>query len=66
MTSTGPYYLLLVCDCGPVQYGWWGREETAREKFRRWVGEYGTMPGVRITLTDETAADLLAAWPSQP
>ncbi|MFC0058046.1 DinB/UmuC family translesion DNA polymerase [Streptomyces actinomycinicus] len=34
---------------GPVQHGWWGREEVARDKFRRWVGEYGSMPGARVT-----------------
>ncbi|GHE15565.1 hypothetical protein [Streptomyces alanosinicus] len=43
-----------------------GKEEgTARDKFRRWIGEYGSMPGARLTLTDEETGDVLAAWPDQ-
>jgi hypothetical protein len=49
MTSAGRYHLLLTSDGRPIQHGWWESEATARHKFRRWVGEYGTMPGARIT-----------------
>ncbi|MFJ7148932.1 hypothetical protein ACIQVT_12120 [Streptomyces sp. NPDC100445] len=59
----GRYHLLLEFGGLPVQHGWWGREETARDKFRRWVGEYGNMPGARIILTDDKTGDVLAAWP---
>ncbi|MFI9601476.1 hypothetical protein ACIHCX_16680 [Streptomyces sp. NPDC052043] len=36
-----------------VVQGWWGSEETARRKLSSWMGEYGSMPGARITLTGE-------------
>ncbi|MGW7823553.1 hypothetical protein ACWGLF_36730 [Streptomyces puniciscabiei] len=49
-----------------MQHAWWRREQTARDKFRRWVGEYGSMPDARITLTDEDTGDVLAAWPAPP
>ncbi|MEU0053509.1 hypothetical protein ABZ299_28410 [Streptomyces sp. NPDC006184] len=65
MTGSGRYHLRLSADGRPVQHGWWGSEETARDKFRRWVGEYGGMPGARVTLTDEETGDVLATWPDQ-
>lgn len=66
MTGPARYHLLLASAGRPVQHGWWGSEETARDKFRRWVGEYGGMPAARVTLTDEETGDVLAAWPDQP
>ncbi|MFF4845581.1 hypothetical protein [Streptomyces collinus] len=63
MTGAGRYHLLLTSGGRPVLHGWWSVEATARDKFRRWVGEYGSMPGARITLTDEDTADVLATWP---
>ncbi|WP_244950411.1 hypothetical protein [Streptomyces griseofuscus] len=39
------YHLLLATSLRPVQQGWWGSEAVARDKFRRWIGEYGGMPG---------------------
>lgn len=45
-----------------MQHGWWNREEVARDKFRRWVGKYGSMPGARIALTDDETSDVLATW----
>ncbi|KUM96192.1 hypothetical protein AQI95_42740 [Streptomyces yokosukanensis] len=65
MTSPGRYHVLLAAEGRPVQHGWWNREETARDKFRRWVGEYGSMPAARVTLTDAESGDVLAAWPDQ-
>ncbi|AYN37819.1 hypothetical protein D9753_01270 [Streptomyces dangxiongensis] len=65
MTDPGRYHLRLFAAGRPVQHGWWGREETARDKFRRWVGEYGAMPDARVTLTDEETGDVLATWPGQ-
>ncbi|MFF1405019.1 hypothetical protein [Streptomyces sp. NPDC058294] len=62
MTSPSRYHLLLESGGPPVQHGWWSREETARDKFRRWVGEYGSMPDARIILTDDNG-DVLAVWP---
>ncbi|MET8585284.1 hypothetical protein ABZX39_31040 [Streptomyces collinus] len=65
---TGPdrYHLLLRSGGRLVQHGWWGSEEVARDKFRRWIGEYGGMPDARVTLTDEETGAVLAAWPDQP
>ncbi|MFF3639372.1 hypothetical protein [Streptomyces sp. NPDC002250] len=65
MTSTDHYYLLLACDGRLVLRGWWGTEAVARRKFLSWIGEYGTLPGARITLTDERTAAMLASWPGQ-
>lgn len=65
MTSPGRYHLLLSSGGRPVQHGWWPSEETARRKFTRWIGEYGSMPEPRITLTDEDTGEQLAAWPDE-
>ncbi len=40
-----------------------GGKETARRRFSAWVGEYGSMPGARITLTDEQHSNVLMTWP---
>lgn len=63
--SPGRYHLLLTSGGRPVQHGWWGSEATARRKLARWVGEYGSMPAARITLTDETTGEQVAAWPEE-
>ncbi|MCC5480564.1 hypothetical protein [Streptomyces barringtoniae] len=60
MTSPGRYHLLLAISERPVQHGWWRREDVARDKFHAWVDQYGrTMPGARVTLTDEDTGDVL-------
>ncbi|MGW3197159.1 hypothetical protein ACWDBD_21725 [Streptomyces sp. NPDC001118] len=59
----GRYHLLLSSGGWPVQRGWWYVEETVRRKFTRWVGEHGTLPDARVTLTDEETGEQLAAWP---
>ncbi|MGW7381800.1 hypothetical protein [Streptomyces sp. NPDC054794] len=66
MTSPGRYHLLLDTGGRPVQHGWWGCEDTARRKFRNWVGEYGSVRGSRVIVTDEGTGDVLATWPDQP
>ncbi|WP_225825629.1 hypothetical protein [Streptomyces naphthomycinicus] len=66
MPDPSRYHLLLASSGRPVQHGWWANEATARRKLTRWVGEYGTIPGARITLTDEETAEELAAWPEEP
>ncbi|MGW3175828.1 hypothetical protein [Streptomyces sp. NPDC001153] len=66
MTSPGCYHLLLACEGRPLRHGWWGSEETARRKFSRWVGEYGSIPVVRVTLADEETGERLAVWPDDP
>ncbi|MER6917581.1 hypothetical protein ABT314_00595 [Streptomyces spiralis] len=48
-----------------VMQGWWESETTARRKFTSWVGEYGSMPGARITLTDEQQGSVLTTWPGE-
>ncbi|MGW0771789.1 hypothetical protein [Streptomyces sp. NPDC002676] len=63
MTSTGRYHLLLATGGRQVQHGWWDREDTAHDKFRRWVGEYGSIPDARLTLIDEETDSVLATWP---
>ncbi|MFI2208016.1 hypothetical protein ACH47Z_46925 [Streptomyces sp. NPDC020192] len=66
MTSPGRYHLLLATPEWPVQHGWWGSEDVARDTFPDWVGLYGgTMPDARVTLSDEDGGDVLDAWPDQ-
>ncbi|AKN73653.1 hypothetical protein QR97_31315 [Streptomyces sp. PBH53] len=65
MVDSGRYHLLLTSDGRAVQHGWWHREEVARDKYRRWIGEYGSMPDARVTLTDDETSDVMAVWPDQ-
>ncbi|UFR07156.1 hypothetical protein KBP30_41195 [Streptomyces sp. Go40/10] len=65
MGAAGRYHLLLASGGRAVQHGWWHREDVARDKFRRWIGEYGSMPDARITLTDDETSDVMATWPDQ-
>ncbi|CAL9676493.1 hypothetical protein [Streptomyces sp. enrichment culture] len=65
MSGPGRYHLLLTMDGRPVQHGWWSREETARDKFRRWIGERGGTLGTRVVLLDEETGAVLADWPDQ-
>jgi hypothetical protein len=64
MTSPGRYHLLLTSEGRPVQHGWWQAEATARRKFVRWIGEHGSLPDARITLTDEETGEQLDEWPA--
>ncbi|WP_267133440.1 hypothetical protein [Streptomyces sp. RB17] len=40
-------------------------EETARAKYKRWIGSVGNMPEPRVTLTDEETGTVLTAWPTE-
>ncbi|WP_281155581.1 hypothetical protein [Streptomyces sp. HYC2] len=59
------FHLTVTAAGRPVVRGWWGSEATARRKFLSWVGEYGSMPGARITLTDEQQGSVLTSWPGE-
>lgn len=61
--QAGRYHLTVT---GPVAVqGWWGSEETARDKFKEWVGDWGK-PGARVTLVDEETGAVLTTWPEGP
>ncbi|MGW9137191.1 hypothetical protein [Streptomyces sp. NPDC055681] len=48
----------------PVMHGWWADLPTAEKKYTRWIGERGSRPGARITLTDEAdGGRVLKSWP---
>ncbi|MFI2761369.1 hypothetical protein ACH5A3_21245 [Streptomyces echinatus] len=66
MTVPGRYHLLLESGGRPIQHGWWDSEATARRKMISWIRERGSMPGARVTLTDEETAEVLATWPEEP
>jgi hypothetical protein len=59
------FHLTLTLDGRPAMQGWWGSEKTARRLFKVWIGERGSMPGVRITLVDEQEQRVLASWPDE-
>ncbi len=63
MTSPGRYHLLLTVDGWPMMHGWWDDEATARRQFVAWIGERGSMPGARITLTDTETGEELDCFP---
>ena len=58
------YHLTLTADGQSVAHGWWASEETARRKFRSWVGDWGR-PGAQVVLTDEDEQRVLASWPDE-
>jgi hypothetical protein len=59
------YHLSLTLDGRPAMQGWWDSEKTARRQFTTWIGERGSMPGVRIVLVDELEQLVLASWPDE-
>ncbi|MFH8804035.1 hypothetical protein ACH4F6_31355 [Streptomyces sp. NPDC017936] len=61
----GRYHLLLASAGRPVQHGWWASVATARAKFVSWIGEHGSLPDARVTLTDEATGTTLTAWPGE-
>ncbi|MFJ6564694.1 hypothetical protein ACIQMV_33540 [Streptomyces sp. NPDC091412] len=65
MGDSQRFYLTVTAAGRLVMHGWWGSETTARRKFSSWVGEYGSMPGARITLTDEQQGSVLTSWPGE-
>ncbi|SEB96505.1 hypothetical protein SAMN05216532_0043 [Streptomyces sp. 2231.1] len=64
--AAGRFHLLLTSDGRAVQHGWRNSEHIAKRKFSIWVGERGTMPGARITLTDEQTGHMVMTWPKEP
>ncbi|MFF5019537.1 hypothetical protein [Streptomyces sp. NPDC001165] len=64
--NPGRYHLTLGDGDQLMMHGWWDSETTARRQFSTWVGERGTMPGARITLTDEETGTVLTTWPAEP
>jgi hypothetical protein len=60
------YHLTLSLDGRPAMQGWWSIEQVARRQFSTWIGERGSMPGVRIVLVDEQEQLVLASWPDEP
>ncbi|MGW2426040.1 hypothetical protein ACWC0C_43690 [Streptomyces sp. NPDC001709] len=64
--NPGRYHLTLTAAGTTMMHGWWGSETTARRQFSTWVGERGTIPGARITLTDEETGTQLVTWPTEP
>jgi hypothetical protein len=59
------YHLTLATGGRAVMQGRWASEATARRKFSDWIGEYGNLPGIRITLVDEDTGETLTTWPEE-
>jgi hypothetical protein len=64
--SAGRYRVTVAVKGRPVVRGWWAVEATARRKLASWVGEYGSVPGARVTLVDEEQGVTLTSWPEEP
>ena len=60
------YHVVLESAGRPMMHGWWASEATARDKFRDWIGERGSMPDARVTLVDEETGTVLTTWPDLP
>jgi hypothetical protein len=65
MDDLGRYHVALTLGGEPAMDGWWADRKIARCQFTAWIGERGSMPGVRITLVDEETGLLLEAWPDE-
>jgi hypothetical protein len=59
------YHLTLTLGGRPAMQGWWGSETVARRQFSSWIGERGSMPGVRITLVDTVDGRVIHSWPDE-
>ena len=59
------YHLTLTSAGRPVMHGYWGVRATADDKFRRWIGEHGSVDGARVTLVDEETGVVLTTWPEE-
>jgi hypothetical protein len=46
--------------------GWWDDQATAARKYSSWIGEHGSRPGARVTLTDRATDTVLTSWPDTP
>lgn len=64
--STGRFLVALTTRGRPVVRGWWADEATARHKYVAWIGEYGSLPGARVTLTDEVDGSTVTTRPKTP
>jgi hypothetical protein len=60
---TGRYPVTVAVDGRRMLRGWWQEESVSRRKFTKWVGDYGDLPHVLITLTDEETGAMLTQWP---
>ena len=63
--NPGRYHLLLAAADQPVQHGWWNSEDAARDMLPVWVGQWGELPGARVTLVDEETGETLTTWPEE-
>ncbi|MFD7994202.1 hypothetical protein [Streptomyces mexicanus] len=59
------YRLTLAAGGRPVMQGRWASEVTALRKFSGWIGEFGNLHGVRITLVDEETGETVTTWPEE-
>lgn len=57
------FHLTLTSAGRPVMHGWWASEATARDQLPVWVGNWGSVPGARVTLVDEDTGAVLTTWP---
>lgn len=61
--TAGHYRVTVDIDGQPLLQGWWDDETVARRKVASWIGEHGSRPGARVTLTDEETGAVLTEWP---
>ncbi|MFB6854901.1 hypothetical protein ACFCWV_20760 [Streptomyces sp. NPDC056341] len=55
MATPERYRLTLTSGGAVVMQSEWPIRETAARKYTSWIGSYGSMPGARIALAEQTA-----------
>ncbi|MFE0453091.1 hypothetical protein ACFW2D_17760 [Streptomyces sp. NPDC058914] len=61
--AEGRYKVTVTIDGARLIEGWWDDRATATRKYTSWIGEHGSRPGARVTLTDGATGTVLTSWP---
>ncbi|MEV6179940.1 hypothetical protein [Streptomyces sp. NPDC052015] len=64
--AEGRYKVTVTIDGARLIEGWWDDQATAARKYSSWIGEHGSRPGARVTLTDGAIGTVLTSWPDTP
>ncbi|MGW2082562.1 hypothetical protein ACWCOW_37625 [Streptomyces sp. NPDC001939] len=68
MADLDGYRVTLTTGGAVVMQGAWPVRETGEQRFRSWIGSYGSIPGARIALAEQIADGPwveLNVWPDR-